>query len=300
MSSLSLRNLEQVREQADIDAQNVAPRVMVIMPAYHAARTLAATVRDIPEKYVAEILLVDDASHDETVAIAESLGLTVRVSHENRGYGASQKTGYGYALQTDAQVVAMLHPDYQYDARVLPAAVELIRLGIVDVVVGSRIRTRREALRGGMPWIKYLANRLLTTIQNISLGQNLGDFHSGFRVFRREILESIRFEDNSDDFLFDGQFLIQCIERGFRLGDIPVPVRYFDEASSISYRRSVVYALGSLWWIVRYYLHRLRIVPATIFQPKCRTHLPVADPHARLDQSISATDSVQGVERHPS
>lgn len=247
---------------------NDKPRIIVVMPAYNAARTLEATVNDIPMDCVQEVLVVDDNSQDETSEIAAKLGLKV-IRHENNlGYGGNQKTCYQYALSTDADIIAMLHPDYQYDARVVEVAARLIRLGIVDVVLGSRIRTRKEALGGGMPLIKYVANRILTTIQNISLGQNLGDFHSGFRVYRREVLETIQYEANSDDFLFDGQFLVQAVHHGLKLGDIPVPVRYFDEASSINFRRSAIYAIGSLWWIVRMYLHRLGIVKTVVFEKK--------------------------------
>ena len=175
-------------------------------------------------------------------------------THEqNLGYGANQKTCYRHALQTDADVVVMIHPDYQYDSRVIPIAIEIIRLGICDCVLGSRIRSRRETLIGGMPRYKYFANRALTIIENICLGQNLGDFHTGFRAYRREVLETIPFERNSDDFVFDSQFLAQAVYFGFKLGDIPVPVRYFDEASSINFRRSVRYGLSTLGVLVSYW-----------------------------------------------
>lgn len=242
--------------------------IVVVMPAYNAERTLETTVNDIPKEYVSEIVLVDDNSTDDTVAVAKRLGLTVIEHRDNRGYGANQKTCYRYALETNADLIAMIHPDYQYDPRVLSVAAQIIELGIVDVVLGSRIRTRQEALNGGMPKIKYFANRMLTTIQNIMLGQNLCDFHSGFRVYHRHVLEKINFEANSDDFLFDGQFLIQCVNLGFRLGDTPVPVRYFDEASSINIKQSAEYAIGSLWWIVRYYLHRMDKFKTPVFNSK--------------------------------
>ncbi|HID21040.1 MAG TPA: glycosyltransferase family 2 protein, partial [Planctomycetaceae bacterium] len=203
------------------------------MPAYNAATTLRRTVGDIPDGAVDEIILVDDASTDDTVAVARELGLTVIEHRQNRGYGANQKTCYRTALERGADYIVMIHPDYQYDARLIPVAVEVLRLGICDCVLGSRIRTRREALEGGMPVWKYVANRVLTITENIALGQNLGDFHSGFRAYRRVVLETIPFEVNSDDFVFDSQFLVQAVYFGFKLGDIPVPVRYFDEASSI-------------------------------------------------------------------
>src|SRR3954454_23228830 len=214
-------------------------RVTAVLPAYNAERTLAATLADFPAGSVDEVLLVDDGSTDRTVAVAREMGLTVIVHPENRGYGGNQKTCYRYALDRGADVVVMIHPDYQYDARVIPHAVGIVELGICDVVLGNRIRSRAEARPGGMPRYKYFANRVLTALENVALGQNLGDFHSGFRVYRREVLERIPFERNSDDFVFDTQFLVQAVRLGFRLGDIPVPVRYFAEASSINFRRSL-------------------------------------------------------------
>ncbi|MFP6767137.1 MAG: glycosyltransferase family 2 protein, partial [Planctomycetaceae bacterium] len=222
-----------------------------------AAATLERTVADLPADAVDEIILVDDHSSDDTVEIAERLGLTVVAHDANRGYGANQKTCYRRALEAEADFVVMIHPDYQYDARLLTVAVEILRLGICDCVLGSRIRTRREALAGGMPRWKYVANRVLTTIENIALGQNLGDFHSGFRAYRREVLETIPLDGNSDDFVFDSQLLAQAVHFGFKLGDIPVPVRYFDEASSINLPRSIRYGLGTLGVLTRFWLHRV-------------------------------------------
>ena len=160
----------------------------------------------------------------------------------------------------------MIHPDYQYDSRIIPHAVGIIELGICDVVLGSRIRSRDEALRGGMPVYKYVSNRLLTAVENLLLGQNLGDFHSGFRVYRREVLEKIPFERNSDDFVFDTQFLVQCVRFGYRLGDVPVPVRYFDEASSINFKRSCRYGLATLGVVGQFWLDRLGIRRSPLFR----------------------------------
>jgi glycosyltransferase involved in cell wall biosynthesis len=241
------------------DAPKRKHRVVAVMPAYNAERTLAATLADVPAGAVDEVILVDDGSTDRTVQVARDMGLTVIVHPENRGYGGNQKTCYREALARGADVVVMIHPDYQYDSRVIPLAVGFIELGICDVVLGSRIRSRAEALQGGMPVYKYLANRFLTFVENCALGQNLGDFHSGFRVYRREVLERIPFERNSDDFVFDTQFLVQAVHHGFRLGDVPVPVRYFDEASSINFRRSMTYGLGTLGVVGRYWLHRLGV-----------------------------------------
>jgi glycosyltransferase involved in cell wall biosynthesis len=243
-------------------------RVIAVMPAYNAERTLAATLADVPPGSVDEVILVDDGSKDRTVEIARAMGLTVLVHPENRGYGGNQKTCYRHALARGADVVVMIHPDYQYDSRVIPHAVGFIELGICDVVLGSRIRSRDEAFRGGMPAWKYLANRFLTAVENLGLGQNLGDFHSGFRVYRRAVLERIPFERNSDDFVFDTQFLAQAVRLGFRLGDVPVPVRYFREASSINFRRSVRYGLGTLGTVGLYWLDRIGIHRSPLFRPK--------------------------------
>ncbi|HUR53790.1 MAG TPA: glycosyltransferase family 2 protein, partial [Gemmataceae bacterium] len=221
-------------------------KVIAVLPAYNAALTLRPTIRDFPPGCVDEILLVDDGSKDDTVKIARDMGLTVIVHEKNTGYGGNQKTCYKYCLDHGADVVVMIHPDYQYDSRVIPHAVGMIELGICDVILGNRVRSRAEALKCGMPWWKYVSNRALTVFENFMLGQNLGEFHSGFRVYRRSVLETIPFEKNSDDFVFDTQFLAQAVHFGFRLGDIPVPVRYFDEASQINFRRSTKYGIQTL------------------------------------------------------
>ena len=234
-------------------------RIIAVMPAYNAATTLEKTYRDIPPGSVDEVIVVDDASRDRTVAIARALGLTVVVHPRNRGYGANQKTCYDEALQRRADIVVMIHPDYQYDSRLTPLLTGFIEAGICDVVLGSRIRTRREALACGMPRYKYLANRILTLVENVALGQNLGEFHSGFRAYSRAVLETIPYHANSDDFVFDTQFLVQAVYFGFRLGDVPVPVRYMAEASSIDFRRSVAYGVGTLWTLGRYQAHRLGV-----------------------------------------
>jgi glycosyltransferase involved in cell wall biosynthesis len=243
-------------------------RVIAVLPAYNAERTLAATLADFPPGCVDEILLVDDGSTDNTVAVAREMGLTVLVHPENRGYGGNQKTCYQYALDHGADVVVMIHPDYQYDARVIPHAVGLIELGICDVVLGSRIRSRQEALKCGMPWWKYFSNRFLTFVENVALGQNLGDFHSGFRVYRRSVLETIPFDRNSNDFVFDTQLLAQVVHFGFRLGDLPVPVRYFAEASSINFKRSTVYGIRTLATMARFWLHRLHLWRSGLFRKR--------------------------------
>jgi len=232
-------------------------KTFVVMPAYNAAATLERTFNDLPMDQVDEVILVDDCSTDNTVELARSLGIHVIEHETNKGYGGNQKTCYAAALERGADFVVMIHPDYQYDARTLTAAVEILRLKICDVILGNRIRTRQESLAGGMPRSKYFANRGLTMIENLLSGQNLGEWHSGFRAYSREVLERLPYQRNSDDFVFDSQFLVQCVHYGFKLGDIPVPVRYFDEASSINLKRSTTYALLTLRTFFQWYMHRI-------------------------------------------
>jgi glycosyltransferase involved in cell wall biosynthesis len=241
-------------------------KVIVVMPAYNAALTLEKTVSDIPEKSVDEIILTDDGSSDKTVEIAETLGLTVYRHSENRGYGANQKTCYDAALKADADIIVMIHPDYQYDSRLLPFAVGFIETDICDVIIGSRIRTRRETLANGMPLYKYISNRFLTIIENIVFGQNLGDFHSGFRVYRRAVLETIPYRDNSDDFVFDTELLAQAACHNYRIGDIPIPTRYMSEASSINFSRSLRYGMQTLAVMCKYILQKSGLVNVRLFR----------------------------------
>jgi glycosyltransferase involved in cell wall biosynthesis len=245
-------------------------RVIAVMPAYNAGATLERTVADLPAGVVDEVILVDDCSRDNTVEIATRLGLTVVRHERNTGYGGSQKTCYRHALDRGGEFIVMIHPDYQYDSRVVPVAIEILKLGICDVVLGSRIRTRREALDGGMPKWKYAANRVLTICENVALGQNLGEFHSGFRAYRRTVLETIPFERNSNDFVFDSQFLAQAVYFGFKLGDVPVPVRYFKEASSIDFRRSMTYGSLTLAVVAQYWLQRLGMGRNPLFETRTR------------------------------
>jgi glycosyltransferase involved in cell wall biosynthesis len=240
-------------------------KVIIVMPAYNAAVTLERTFKDIPQGIAEKVILVDDGSKDDTVEIATRLGIAVIRHEKNKGYGSNQKTCYREALAQGADVIVMLHPDYQYDSRLIPYFLGYIELNICDIMLGSRIRTRREALRGGMPLYKYLMNRILTLVENIVLGQNLGDFHSGFRIYRREVLEKIPFEKNSDDFAFDSEFLVQAAFQGFRIGDAPVPVRYFSEASSIGFVGSLRYGLKTLWTLARYLLHKWGVFHCPLF-----------------------------------
>lgn len=220
--------------------------VIAIMPAYNAAKTLQRVVADIPPGVVDKILLVDDHSSDETAAVARKLGLSVVVHPQNRGYGGNQKTCYTLALSEGADVVVMIHPDYQYDSSLTKEMVQPILDGRYDVMLGSRIRTREEVLAGGMPKYKYFGNRFLTLIENLILGQNLSEYHTGFRAFHRTVLEQLPFHTYSDDFVFDSQLLFGAVALKKRIGEIAVPVRYFPEASSINFRRSTIYGLTIL------------------------------------------------------
>lgn len=222
------------------------------MPAYNAAKTLEKTYRDIPKGLAQEVILVDDASRDETVNIARKLKLKVFIHPKNLGYGGNQKTCYREALKGKPDIVVMIHPDYQYDATLTSALIRPLVAGRADIMLGSRIRSRREALGGGMPLYKYLANRFLTLAENLVLGLNLSEYHTGFRAYTGEVLQKVPFGRFSDDFVFDQEILIAAVAKGFRIGEIPVPVRYFPEASSINFSRSLRYGLQTVWTLVKY------------------------------------------------
>ena len=254
------------------------PKVIVVMPAYNAESTLERTIRDLPKSSVDEVILVDDCSKDGTVALARSLGITVIVHERNTGYGGNQKTCYREALARGADVIVMVHPDYQYDPRLVPFFTGYVVTGVCDVMLGSRVRTRAETLEAGMPVWKYVANRFLTAVENVALGQNLGDFHSGFRVYARKVLETIPFEDNSDGFVFDSEFLAQAAWFGFRIGDAPIPCRYFDEASSIRLTASIVYGTKTLGVLAKFWLQRLRVGRFAIFAPRKPSAAPARQP----------------------
>jgi len=232
-----------------------ASKVIVVMPAYNAARTLERTYNDLPRDVVDHVILVDDVSRDETVEVAQRLGLKVIVHVQNRGYGGNQKTCYIEALRDGADVVVMLHPDYQYDSRLVPQLIAPILDGETDLMLGSRL-LGGGSLAGGMPRWKFLSNRFLTIVENLTLGQHLSECHTGFRAYSRRLLETIPFLLNSDDFVFDTEVIAQTVAFGFRVGEIPVPTRYFAEASSVNFRRSVVYGLGTLAVMTRYLLDR--------------------------------------------
>ncbi len=242
-------------------------KIVVVMPAYNAAKTIERTYREIPLDLVDEVVVTDDASHDETVEIARRLGLQTLVHETNRGYGGNQKTCYTEALRLGADVVVMLHPDYQYTPRLLPAIIGLITDGPFDAVLGSRVLGGR-ALSGGMPTYKYIANRCLTAIENLLCGAKLSEYHTGYRAFSREVLESLPLLENSDDFVFDNQMLAQILLAGFEIGEVSCPAAYFEEASSIDLRRSIVYGLGVLQVSVQALLHRKKLAKFRIFDPE--------------------------------
>ncbi len=244
---------------------NRKPKVIIVMPAYNAATTLEKTVQDIPQDFADEIILVDDLSKDDTVRIAKSLGLTVIAHDINRGYGANQKTCYDEALKRDAGIVIMIHPDYQYDSSLAPLFTELIEKGICDILLGSRVRTRRECLDSGMPLYKYLSNRFLTILENLITGQNLSEWHTGYRAYSRKVLERIPYHQNSNGYVFDSQFLIQAAYFGFKIGDLPVPCRYMSEASSINFTRSMVYGMGTMKTLFQFILQKLHLMKFSLF-----------------------------------
>ncbi|MEO8501637.1 MAG: glycosyltransferase family 2 protein [Vicinamibacteria bacterium] len=235
----------------------IGKRIVVVLPAYNAAKTLRATVSGVPQGFVDEFILVDDASQDETERVSRELGLTTIRHEKNRGYGGNQKTCYAAALASGADVVVMLHPDYQYSPKLVPALAWLVASGEYDVALGSRI-LGGTALSGGMPLYKYISNRVLTFLQNLATGAKLSEYHTGFRAFSRPALETVGWQDNSDDFVFDNQILNQVLAEGFRIGEISCPTKYFDEASSISFTRSVRYGLGVVVEALRFRLRGRR------------------------------------------
>jgi len=231
------------------------PKIIVVLPAYNAAKTLEQTYQDIPKDKISRIILVDDVSQDQTVEVARSLGLSVLIHIQNRGYGGNQKTCYLEALKAGADVVVMLHPDHQYDSKLVPELVAPIIEGRADMVMGSRILNGR-ALQGGMPWWKYVANRLLTEAENLAFGIRLTDCHSGFRAYGRKLLTTVPFLLNSNDFVFDSEMIAQAAYRGFHIREIPVQARYFPNASSVNFRVSTIYGFKTLWVMLRFLLQR--------------------------------------------
>lgn len=248
-------------------------KLVVIMPAYNAESTLRQTYEALPHEYVDEVVLVDDASKDDTPQLAWELGIKTIIHPENRGYGANQKTCYREALRHGADIIVMVHPDYQYSPRLVAAMAGMIASGHYDVVLGSRI-LGGTALQGGMPLYKYAANRVLTLIENIVLGVKLSEYHTGFRAFTREVLETLPLEENSDDFVFDSEMLVQAVYFGFRIGELSCPTRYFKEASSINFRRSVIYGFGVIGSVFKYLAVKWKIKEPPIFRREGRRLRP--------------------------
>jgi glycosyltransferase involved in cell wall biosynthesis len=240
-------------------------RIIVVLPAYNAAQTLQSTVSELDRQVVDDILLVDDSSADETVRMARKLGIRCFLHDRNYGYGRNQKTCYTEALKLGADVVVMLHPDYQYAPKLVPAMAAMVVSGEYDVVLGSRI-LGGKARKSGMPVYKYISNRFLTLTENLFFGSKLSEFHTGYRAFSRRVLGDLPFHENSDDFLFDNEMLAQAIFFNFNVGEISCPTRYFPEASSINFRRSVIYGFGVLWTSVRFRLQKCGLARFRIFE----------------------------------
>ena len=235
-------------------------KVVVVMPAYNASKTIEMTLNEVPMHIVDEVILVDDASKDDTSEVARNLGIHHVIKHEqNKGYGGNQKTCYNKALEIGADIVVMVHPDYQYTPKLVEAMVSIIGNELYDVVLASRI-LGKGALKGGMPIYKYIANRILTLIQNIVMNQKLSEYHTGYRAFSKKSLGSISYNLNSDDFVFDNQMLAQLFYKGFECGEVTCPTKYFEEASSINFTRSSIYGLGCLWTAFQYRLNKWGII----------------------------------------
>ncbi len=244
-------------------------KLVIIMPAYNAERTLHRTYAELPHEYVDEVILVDDASLDSTAGIARELGINTIVHRENVGYGGNQKTCYRTALNLGADIVVMVHPDYQYSPRLVTAMASMIASGHYDIVLGSRI-LGGTARKGGMPLYKYIANRFLTFLENVVLGAKLSEYHTGYRAFTREVLERLPLEENSDDFVFDNEMLVQAVYFDFKIGELSCPTKYFNDASSVSFRRSVKYGLGVLFTLMKYVLQVLGMKRFPLFSPEGR------------------------------
>jgi len=234
------------------------PKIIIVLPAYNAEKTLLRTYKDIPSKYRKNVILVDDSSSDKTVEIAKKLKIKVFVHKKNLGYGGNQKTCYKQALKLNPDIIIMIHPDYQYDPKLIPALVAMIESGNYDVVLGSRI-LGGGALKGGMPLYKYISNRFLTFFENLCTGIKLSEYHTGLRAYKTKVLKTINFKKNSNDFVFDNQILLQIIAKNYRIGEISCPTKYFKEASSINFIRSLRYGVGCVYWSIIYLLGRLKI-----------------------------------------
>lgn len=235
------------------------PKIIVVMPAYNAAKTLKMTYEALPHDRIDRVILVDDGSTDETIQVAKELGLSIFMHTKNYGYGANQKTCYTEALKENADIIVMVHPDYQYDPTLVPQIIAPIESGEADIVLGSRF-LKGSAWKMGMPWWKYVANRFLTKVENIVLGLKLSEYHTGYRAYNRKFLEEVAFLINSDKFVFDQDILVQAAHNKYRIKEVPVPVKYFPEASSASFYDSVIYGFNILFLLFRYLLHKFHII----------------------------------------
>lgn len=241
-------------------------KIVVVLPAYNAAKTLEMTYREIPFDLVDEVVLVDDCSHDETIRVGRELGIRHIIRHDvNLGYGGNQKTCYRKALELGADIVVMLHPDYQYTPKLIPSMCYLIAHDLYDCVLGSRILSK-GALAGGMPWYKYVANRILTLIQNVLVNHKLSEYHTGYRAFSRQVLTSLNLDYNSNNFVFDNQMLSQIIYKGFRIGEVSCPTKYFDDASSINLKNSAIYGLGVLGVSFKHFFCKLGLAKSRMYE----------------------------------
>jgi glycosyltransferase involved in cell wall biosynthesis len=256
------------------------PKVVVVMPAYNAAKTLHMTYQDLPRELVDLVILVDDGSSDETAQIARSMGLELFVHNRNYGYGANQKTCYREALKAGADIVVMVHPDYQYDPTLLPEIVRPIQEGRADAVLGSRL-LGTNPMKQGMPWWKYISNRFLTWAENVTFGLHLSEYHTGYRAFRREVLESVNLETNSDKFIFDQEIMAQMVALGMRITEVPVPTRYFAQASSASFFQSSLYGFSILVLLAKYLIYRWGWGYHRQFDSLQRRYQPGAQPAGR-------------------
>ncbi len=243
-------------------------RITVVLPAYNASQTLEKTYREIPFDIVDDVILVDDSSKDDTSEVARRIGIKNVIRHDrNRGYGGNQKTCYDAALQTGADIIIMLHPDYQYTPKLIPSIAWLIANDLYPVVFGSRI-LGKGALKGGMPLYKYIANRFLTLFENIMMGQKLSEYHTGYRAYSKEVLQKINYHANSDDFIFDNQTISQIFKAGFEIAEITCPTKYFDEASSINFKRSSVYGIGVLTVSIQHFLNKIGLYKSERYRVK--------------------------------
>lgn len=240
-------------------------KVVVVLPAFNAERTLRKTYEELPSEVVDETILIDDASTDETVRIANDIKIKTIIHESNQGYGANQKTCYNAALESGGDIIVMLHPDYQYPPKLVVPMAYMLGSGEYDMVIGSRI-LGGKSLKGGMPVYKYVSNRVLTFIQNLATGAKLSEYHTGYRAYTREVLETIPFLENSDDFIFDNEMLSQILYKGFNVGEISCPTRYFAEASSINFARSVKYGLGCVWVSIQYRLSKWGLINFRLFR----------------------------------